>query len=242
MDTIIHKMDNTNQNMKIDDTMFEVVELISKHPFKAFTIRELAGLIKTNYATTHRKISALVALGVLSNSSYGMARQIKINLGNEKTISILSLIESSKFERFFNSLKGTLSISINEIIKDTSNLSESKCALIFGSYAKGTPTKESDLDILVIGEPSKEAMNFLKDEKTKLGYLKAIQSSMFGILRTSELRGGPKINPILLSVEEHRGMINFKDNNVAKEALLSHIILKGHRVYWEEIARCINAK
>ncbi len=241
MNTSIQKMSNTIQNTKIDELSLNIIELVSKYPFEAFTIDKINDLISkdedTSYATIYRKIETLVEQGILTKSMYGMASQIKINLKNEKTISLLSLIEANNFEKFFRKLKGNLSISISEIIKDTIELSDVKCVLIFGSYAKGTQIKESDLDILVIEEPSKAVTK--KNYET---YLKAIRSSMMGILKTSELRGGPKINPIIIINEEHREMILNKENNVAKEVLLNHIILKGHRSYWEEIARCIHVK
>jgi len=237
MDTTIHKMDNTIQDTKIDELSLDIIELVSKYPFETFTVDKIKELISkhadTSYATVYRKVESLVEQHILNKSMYGMASQIKINLDNEKTISLLSLIEANKLEKFFKKLKGNLSISVNEIIKDTSELSDVKCVFIFGSYANGTQTKESDLDIFVIEEPSKEVT-----KEHYVAYLKAIRSSMIGILRTSELRGGPKINPIIVTSSEHKEMILNKEVNVAKETLLNHIILKGFSEYWREIANC----
>lgn len=229
-------MNNTIQNTKIDEMKLRIVETVSRLPFEYFTVEKIRESVngKTSYPTTHRKVDSLVKEGILSKSMYGMASQIKINIKNEKTISLLSLIETKKFELFFGKLKGALSTSIREITKDTGNIPEFKCVLIFGSYAKGTQARESDIDILIIYEPSK----FIPKEGYEQ-YIRDIKSSMTGIIKVNELRGGARVNPILVSNEEHKEMLVNKEINVAKETLLKHIILKGYSEYWVEISRCI---
>ena len=239
MNTTIQKMNNTIQNTKIDESFLDIIELVSKHPFEAFTIDKIKKLISKqtdkNYATIYRKVESLVNQGILSKSMYGMASQIRIDLNNPKTISILSLIETKKHARFLIKLKGTLFASVNEIIKGTSKLSEFICVIIFGSYAKGRQNKNSDLDILVIYElPS--LINLSREQYSK--YNEDIRHSIRGVLKTSELRGGPKISPIIISSVEHKGMILNKEINVAKETLLNHLILKGFNEYWREISIC----
>ena len=230
-------MNSTIQNTKIDELSLDIIELVSKYPFETFTVDKIKELISkqtdTSYATIYRKIESLVGQGILSKSKYGMASQININLDDERTVSLLALIESKKLEKFLNKLKGLLSISINEIIKDTKDTPEDKCIIIFGSYAKGIQTKNSDLDILVIFVPSP----YIQQQNLN-SYVESLKQSMRGMLRINELKGGPKINPIIVSSSEHKEMILNKEVNVAKETLLNHITLKGFSEYWREIAIC----
>lgn len=228
-------MNSINQNIKIDEMKLKIVEIVSKSPFEYFTIEKINKSVagKTNYPTIYRKVDSLIKEGILSKSMYGMASQIKINLKNEKTISLLSLVEAKRFELFFGKLKGALAASIYEITKDTKDLAEFNCILIFGSYAKGTQTKDSDIDMLIVYEPSKFIHKNLYEQ-----YIKEIKSSMIGIIKVNELRGGAKINPIIVSGEEHKEMIANKEKNVGKETLLNHIVLKGYSKYWTEISRC----
>ena len=163
-----------------------------------------------------------------------MASQIRINLGNNNTIGLLSLIETEKFKEFYRNLKGNIKTTVGEIAKDVSTILEIKCVLIFGSYAKGRQTKESDLDILVIYQKSE----LIK----KLNYDEEIKKSMRGIIKTSELRGGPKINSIIVNEEEHSEMVLSNQPNVGKEALLNNIILKGYEQYWREIGNAIKER
>ncbi len=228
-------MKNTNHIMKIDGLELGILEAISKSPSELFTIERITRLMgaKSNYPAVYRRVSYLIRENILSKSMYGMASQIKINLANERTLSLLSLTEAKKSELFFSRLKGILSSSLREIIKDTKEMPEFKCILIFGSYAKGTFTKESDIDMLIICEYSK----FISSENYEQ-YARQIKSSMMGILKVNELRGGAKINPIVVSSEEHKEMLINAEANVGKEALLNHIILKGYNEYWIEISRC----
>ena len=178
-------MNNPNFNTKIDALSLEILAFISTSPFLPFTIERIKESISkqrdTNYATIYRKIESLVNQGILQKSMYGMASQITLSLGSEKTLSVLSLIEAKKLEKFLNGLKGVLFTSINEIIKDIAPLSEIRCVVLFGSYAKGTQTKASDIDILVVYEPP----SFLAPDLLAL-YTEEIPKSVRGILKRSE--------------------------------------------------------
>ncbi|MBN1232084.1 MAG: nucleotidyltransferase domain-containing protein [Candidatus Coatesbacteria bacterium] len=231
-------MNNTIQKLKIDEIQLEILNILSKFPSDYFTVDKVLQLLKeSNYATVYRKVDSLVKQGILSKAMYGQASQISINLRNEETISLLSLIETKHLETFLTKLKGNLLISVREIIKDTRNISELKCILVFGSYAKGTQTKNSDLDLLIIQEPSKIAIKHFSKEKLE-NYIKEARSAIMGIIKTNELRGGPKINPIIISNEDYKEMMQEKGVNVGREALSDHIIIKGFSEYWRVIAEC----
>ena len=105
--------------------------------------------------------------------------------------------------------------------------------MIFGSYAKGTQHKNSDLDLLVIYDVPDVVKNW--GEEQKENYIRDTKKSITGILKTSQLRGSPNINPIIVSSDEHKNMIINNEDNVAKESLLNHIILKGYHEYWLDI-------
>lgn len=231
MNTTIQKMNNT----KIDDLKLRIIALISKMPSQKFSVDKIKKMllqddIKTNYATVYRKVDSLISQDIFSKSMYGMASEIKINLESDNTLSLLSLIENKKTESFFKNLKGNIKIGLQEIKGDIKDIIEIKFVVIFGSFAKGKQRSDSDLDILVLFEASKLIKN--KD------YEDNIKSSIKSILKTSELRGSVRINPIIIDSDENCEMILNSENNVGKEALLNHIILKGDIEYWREIAKC----
>ena len=228
-------MNNIPKNLIIGGFTLKVIDFLAKHPTESFTIDNIRKLVKgSNYATIYRKVHLLVKQGILLKSLYGMASQIRINLDNNNTISLLSFIEAEKFKEFYKNLRGDIKTAISEIIKDASPVMEIKCAIIFGSYAKGNQTTKSDLDILIAYNKS----NLIKN----LSYDEEIKKTIMSIIKTSELRGGPKINPIIVNEEEHSEMIFNNQLNIGKETLLNHIILKGYEEYWRGIGNAVKER
>lgn len=243
MNTTIHKMNTAIQEVKIDKLKLQILDLISKTPTKPFTVDKIKELTKeaginSNYATIYRKVESLIKMGALSNTKYGMANQIKIDLQNENTLTLLALNETYKLEEFLNKLNNSTASSIKEIINDSSKMIELKCVVIFGSYAKNKYTPHSDLDILIIDEAPYMVKNTFPQEKLE-EYVEGSRKFIKSMLNTSMLRGGPQISEFIINKEDHKSMIRNKEENIAKESLNDHIILKGFIEYWKEIGEAI---
>lgn len=246
MNTFIHKMNNAIQNNKMTELGLTILELLSKSPYKIFTIDGIKNDLwkvkrKSNYATVYRAVDSLVKQNILLKEKYGMASKIQLNY-SDNTLSLLSLIETKKFEQFlgithfrssFSKLTGLSLTTLKEITADVRGINDFRCVLIFGSYAKGTPRPTSDLDLLVIYDVPDIIKNW--GEKQQENYINEIKTAIMGTIKTSQLRGGPIINPIIISSEEHREMLQNKEENVAKETLLNHLIIKGYYEYWSDV-------
>ena len=238
MNNSIQNMNKTIQNEKITVINLVILDLLSKTPFRIFTIDEIKeNLIKinlkTNYATVYRNVDYLVKQGILLKEKYGMASRIQINCSSEKITSLLSLIEIKKFETFFGNLKGFLLTTVREITSDVRGINDFRSVLIFGSYAKGTQYKNSDLDLIIIYDVPDVIKKW--GEEQKENYIKDTKRGITSIIKTSQFRGGSNINPIIISRDEHKEMIFNNEDNVAKETLLNHIILKGYHEYWLDV-------
>ncbi|MEK6886574.1 MAG: nucleotidyltransferase domain-containing protein [Nanoarchaeota archaeon] len=85
--------------------------------------------------------------------------------------------------------------------------------ILFGSYAKKTQKETSDIDILIINKKGDKNISFSK----------------------YEVLFKKHINPIFITKEEFKNMINEKDENVGKQALRSHIILNNPEKFWEMV-------
>ena len=220
MNTTIQKMNN---ELKIDSNALEILAYMGKLPDKVFSVdrlfKELAEIgWNSNYATIFRKVDLLVKQGFLIKKKYGMANQLRINLKNQKTILLLSFYESEKRESFLGSVKGSIRSTVSQLAERLENVTTIKFVLIFGSYAKGKANKNSDLDILIMTSTPRQDI---------LRKISAV-----------ELRGSLKINPIIVTAEEHCEMLTNTENNVGKEALANHIILFGEYEYWRDISKC----
>lgn len=118
-------------------------------------------------------------------------------------------------------LKSLLTVSSDEerkeflikhliIKKISSELRTESIVVLFGSYAKGKETEKSDIDILVINNGKKE-LSFSK----------------------YEVLFKKKINPIFITQDEFKDMLNDKEENIGKQALKSHIILNNPEGFWK---------
>jgi predicted nucleotidyltransferase len=100
----------------------------------------------------------------------------------------------------------------HSIIKKIAKELETKnIVLLFGSYAKGTQRKDSDIDLLIISKDGKKEGSFSKYE------------TLFRV----------KINPLYITVKEFKEMLKDSEENVGKQALKCHIILNNAEKFWE---------
>ncbi len=108
------------------------------NPDKAFYSRQLARMIKADPGNLSRKLTELEQDGILYSHTEGRQRYFSLNQ------QYPLLAETRKiFEAHFS-----LETTIRDTLKNLTGLEE---AYIFGSYAKGKLSRESDIDLLLIG-------------------------------------------------------------------------------------------
>jgi len=166
-------------------------------------MHELSKLTNIPYATFHRTIKQLTDLLIIK--TIGKSKVIQLNLKNQITKSYL-IISSDKEKKKF--LKKQLIIK-----KITNEIKTNDIVILFGSYAKYTHTKTSDIDLLIINKDGKKTISFSK----------------------YELLYKIKINPIFITKGEFRLMLKDKEENVGKQALKNHIILNNPEKFWKYV-------
>ncbi|MBI2575990.1 nucleotidyltransferase domain-containing protein [Candidatus Woesearchaeota archaeon] len=85
--------------------------------------------------------------------------------------------------------------------------------ILFGSYAKGEEREKSDIDILIINKDGGKSISFSK----------------------YEVLFRKKINPLFITAKEFIAMLQDKEENVGKQALKNHVILKNPEGFWEMV-------
>jgi len=141
--------------------------------------------------------------GLITLKRVGKAKVITAN--NENPVLKSWLIISSEEEK-----KGFLKKQplLNKI---ASKLSTTDIVVLFGSYAKGKQREDSDIDLLIINKRGEKSITFSKYE------------TLFK----------KRINPMFITKEEFRRMLQDKEENVGKQVLKDHIILKNPEGFWE---------
>lgn len=195
-----------------------VVELFRKNLFASYTIREIMKKIKTkSYNWTYTTVKKLRKEKIINTEEKGKSTLCSINLEEENTIKYLSLLEGD-----------------NPLIKKVPNLQKIKELLPFdydfflitGSYADGSYTSKSDLDIVVIigeSQDKRREKTFLLNKLSNEGDLMI-----------------PKLHPYVFTVLEFLEMMTNKEENYGKEIVKKHLIISGAEFYYHILREAIN--
>ncbi|HIH23565.1 TPA: nucleotidyltransferase domain-containing protein [Candidatus Woesearchaeota archaeon] len=192
------------------DTLLRIINYLAKNHLAAPTMHSLAVTLKIPYATFYRTLKAKSDLFLIE--TVGKAKTIRLNLDQDVIIAYLTLASWGEREEFLE--HHTI---IRKICED---LPKEEVVLLFGSYAKGTATERSDIDILIINKNGKKTTSFSKHE---LLYKKTI-------------------NPIIVSRKEFENMLRDSGENVGKQALKNHVVLQEPQQFWEMTLRAIRPR
>ena len=187
----------------------KIVLFLGKKMNTGFTMHELSKLVGIPYASFYRYIQHLTKLGSIIVREVGKAKVVSLNL--EHPVLKAELTQASFEEMLVYTQK-------NKMIKKIQQEFETKdIVLLFGSYAKGTQTKRSDIDLLIINKDGKKTIFFSKYE------------TLYNV----------KINPLFVKKSEFKNMLRSKEENVGKQALKNHIILNNPDKFWECVLNAV---
>lgn len=120
---------------------------------------DLAKKSKIPQQTASRYLNMLAKLNLIQYTKQGRNKLFYFDLEMPSTKTIMTLIESQKSLLFQLKTKEIMP-TIKEILKNCETL------IVFGSYSMGTFNKESDLDMIIIGEHNKKEIQKIKQKQT----------------------------------------------------------------------------
>lgn len=169
-----------------------VLSLLLLRPDQAYHVREIARLTATVPGTLHKELSKLAEAGLLKKSVRG--NQVTYQANRECLI----------FEELSSILRKTTGVAdiLVEALAPLYDLIE--VAVVFGSVASGKATRDSDVDLLIVGD---------------VGFTDTVKA----LYPAQELLGR-EINPKVYSVEEWRSAR--KENLVFIRDLLQKPVIK----------------
>ena len=179
-----------------------IVDLMARNTEKKFTINETANALKEYYSFVHRTVNNLNKDDVIIKEKAGKSYLCSLNITNEKTLTLIQLSEIEKKDEFFRENK-ELKLILEDFVKSAGSQIDIISIALFGSYAKSTATKGSDIDILLIS-------------KTKAGIDK--------ITKEIYAKYGKEINTIVMTPDDFKKQ---KNKAVIKETIKDHYILFG---------------
>ncbi|MEN4005966.1 MAG: nucleotidyltransferase domain-containing protein [Methanobacteriaceae archaeon] len=177
-----------------------VLKVLIEKGEERISIAKLSKKLKMDYKNTYNIVKRLEKGKLILLEKHGNVYSCKIN----------KIVHPSIFESEFDRKKSLLENSDFKILYQKLNsLPFSFIALIFGSYAKGSQAKGSDIDLMVISEKDRE---------------KEIE----GVISLLPLN----IHLVFLTYEEFMSMARSKEFSVVSEVIECNIILIGIEDYY----------
>ncbi len=193
--------------MKNEDV--SVIKALLEHKNEDLNITRIAAILDKDYKTVHTIIKRLESLGVIIVKEFG--RSLKVELVNK----LHPLVFSAEYERQEEILKNkNLSVMLDSFLGGI----KTKCfvLLLFGSHAKKTAGKHSDIDLLFI----------VPDE-----CMPNLESAVYNMASLLPL----KLHINVFKESEFIKMKNSKEATVGSEAISNNIILYGIETYYSLI-------
>jgi len=191
------------------DRNVDIVRYLLENSDKELNILAIARSVKMNYKNVFDIIKRLEKEKLVTLKKFGSSNKVDLNL------AIHPIIFEAEYARREDILRNkNILIMLNQIKKDME--SSLFILLLFGSYAKKTQTKSSDIDIMFI-VPDNSLENFEKK-----------------VHQTTRLMPLP-IHHMTFSESQFLDMIKAKEFNVGKEAMKNNVILYGIENYYELI-------
>lgn len=132
---------------------YRILELYLGNWKAKYYLREISYKTCISLRTVQNITELMVKENILLQEYKGKNKYYSLNLDNITLKYELMIAEIERTKKFLNRYK-----PFQLLLKQTKNLPP---MLIFGSYAKNTQTKKSDVDILVISNKEIEALNLL---------------------------------------------------------------------------------
>ncbi|MBI3051628.1 nucleotidyltransferase domain-containing protein [Candidatus Woesearchaeota archaeon] len=182
----------------------EVVRFLIEHRENELSISQIARLMRKDYKNAHNIVTRLSKARLVNLQPFGTSN--RVTLINK----IHPLIFEAEYIRRDELLKNKdLAVMRDSFRNLHSNLF---IMLVFGSYAKRTQTKHSDIDIMFIIPDAAEAM----------------EKEIHNIACTLPL----KIHLNIFTESDFIAMKNSKEATVGSEAIKNNVILNGIEPYY----------
>ena len=204
------------------ETVMKIMKLFRMNLDKDFSILEISKKLHIGYRPAYNHIQELKQQKLINLKKVGSSSQCALNLKNELCRNFLEVIDITRKEALFeknNKLKNVIEILTSKLTDDI--IGKIHSIVLFGSYAKNTAGKTSDVDILVIVADIKDTNSREVIER---------ECASFQISHNTH------IGPLITDVKEFKKMLLSKELNVGKEVKEYGIALYGSELFWRVMA------
>ncbi|MBM3199928.1 nucleotidyltransferase domain-containing protein [Candidatus Woesearchaeota archaeon] len=195
--------------IKLEKTDMKILAHMARDMSKEYSIKELSDQLNTPYVKIHNSVHRLADRGMIKKRVLGKSHYCSFDY--KSNLDVACFVEA-QIARNFLRINKPVKILIENIQERLSIPSYS--LVVFGSFAKSTQTKSSDLDLAVITE-----------QRT----LEKTERTINAVAETSNI----KVHTTAFIYEDFIKMLKSKDVTVGKELAKNHIVLHGCEQFYE---------
>lgn len=185
-----------------------IIDLFRRRLFDTFTISEISKMLgAASYPWTFNAVKALSKAGILNVGTKGHSKIVELNLDSALAIRYLSLLDELETE--------SQNIpNIREIFDMVNGTTDYFTLVVGGSYASGTQTRDSDLDIVVLVDDKADTKSVMNTLKNKGGLMV------------------PEVHPYVFTRKDLLQMLLSKEENYGKLLFRKRLIYFGAENYY----------
>ena len=204
------------------ETVLKIIKLLRGNLGRGFTILEVSKKLKIGYRPAYNHIIELGKEKIITIKTVGRAKQSFLNLDSPRCRYLLQESDMERSEDIYkiNSRLKTVIEALIQRVADNS-MAEIHSIILFGSYAKGTATRSSDVDLLFI-------VSDLKDKSVR----EVIGRECASYQYSHNLR----ISPLITDIDEFKKMLKTRQMNVGKEVKEYGLSVYGSEQFWRLLA------
>jgi predicted nucleotidyltransferase len=204
------------------ETLVKIMGLMRKNLDKGLTILEISRQLKIGYRPAYNHINSMGKEGIIKIERIGNAKYCLLNLGNHKCRHLLGEVDALKKDGIYKENPKMGAVIESLILKLTREfISDIHSIILFGSHAKKTATKVSDIDLLFIVTDlkNKKLRENIEQESASYHYSHNII-----------------ISPLITDINEFKKMLKAGELNIGIEARAYGISLYGSEMFWRLVA------
>ena len=194
----------------INNIKLEIISLYRNNYLNQFHIREMGKLVGKSHVSLLPHLKSFEEDKILLAKQVGKSKVYSLNFDNNQVKEFLSLSEKKRSLEFLNK-----ELFIKKIYNEFININLNGCLILFGSYASGTNSEESDVDLLYMGEINDSKKEIIKE---------------FGKVY------GKEVHLVSMTLKQFKEQLS-KQNSLIKEIIKNHIILYNHDILINELWR-----
>ena len=199
----------------LTENQLRIFEPLTRNIIKECSIKEIKELCgeKSNNALS-LAFKKFKDENIVKERRIGRSLLYTVNIDNDLVFSYIQLINTKKLPK--SALR-----AIDRIKEDVEKHTSFFAIVVFGSYAIGKQTKDSDLDIVV----------FIEEESKRT----IIESA----LKSSKLKTPLKIHGHVISKDEFLEMLKVDEENLGKQIVRKHLSIYNTNIFYALIKKGI---